>query len=153
MNEHTDGNAMTEVALALAMAFFSIMVLAMVGMSVPSQSAARSVSAATAPPAPDAPDPARLKEQPADHTADAADSAGAAPTEQVFVLYFSGRFFDVDGQPLDLTALRADQPIVLAVSPDLNIAETLAVKAKISVADPVITTLNEDWINHLESQS
>mgnify|MGYP000571217993 CR=1 FL=1 len=153
MNEHTDGNAMTEVALALAMAFFSIMVLAMVGMSMPSQSVAQSAGVATAPPALDAPDPARLQEQPADHPADAADPATAAPAEQLFVLYFNGEFFDIDGQRLDLTALRADQPVVLAVSPDLNIAETLAVKAKISVADPVITTLNEDWINHLESQS
>ena len=37
MNDSTAGNAMTEIALALAMAFFSIMVLSMISMGTSMQ--------------------------------------------------------------------------------------------------------------------
>ena len=75
MDTAGSGNAMTEIALALAMGFFSIMVLTMVSMGAGSGDAAEAVAARLAPP-----------------EADAEPAAVVARTEDDFVLiYHDGR--------------------------------------------------------------
>lgn len=121
--------AMTEVALALAMGFFSIMVLTLVSMgggrgAAPTYEAIRLVQ--TAPDGPAAVQPTR---------------------DDVIVLFDGARFLDTDLQPLDPATLAGDgaRRIVLAVDPAARLADVAAARARIASANVVIANLDAGW--------
>jgi hypothetical protein len=134
-------SGLTEIALALAMAFFSIMVLAMISLSVPplagdpaaavSQDAAGLVVAAsTAPPASEPPAPA----------------AGRR-----LVVLHDGRFLDAGMAPLDPASL--DGPAILAIAPGLTLEQAIAARGKLAAAtDVIVSTLDERWLDRLATQ-
>ena len=138
MEDNSTTHALTEVALALAMAFFSIMVLAMVSMSVP-----RTKEVVTALPK----DKVKLQQNEADEHNNA---QSAASSESQFVFYFKQRFFDQKLQVIDLTSLSAGE-VVLALPANLTVAEALQVKGQINRSNLVITQYNEKWQQRLES--
>ncbi|MDP6816345.1 MAG: diversity-generating retroelement protein Avd [Alphaproteobacteria bacterium] len=117
------GNAMTEIALALAMAFFAIMILTMVSMG-----AGGSVQTTQA-----APEIAMLLPSAtvaANDNGPAAANDNAAPATTIaakrIVVFADDQFFNAALQPIEpAAAANMDQP-VLAVSPDLSIAEVMA---------------------------
>lgn len=146
MNDHQDTHAMTEVALALAMAFFSIMVVAMVGMSVGS-SAATSESEKIAIDA--AQKAAELVQSVG--TADA-ENAEAANQETTYILHYQGTFYDTQGNVLDPSQAPVTGPAVLAVEANFAIEAALGLLSQFSSADLRITTLSKDWIAFLESK-
>ncbi len=132
----TDGaqeNAMTEIALAMAMGFFSIMVLTALSMGVA------------------APDTAVTSGRIA--TAAIADSGGAAgpgtvdrvTDDDVLVVFDGERFLGRNLQPLDPAAIDRTKRVVLAVGPDLTMDQTLAARRRIAAERLVITTLDADW--------
>ena len=91
MTEPGAGNAMTEIALALAMAFFSIMVLTMISMGTGLQPKRPAVGAVLAP------------------AAEAENSSAVitpAP-EDAILIYYKGRFFDRELKPVEPTAPKA----------------------------------------------
>jgi hypothetical protein len=91
VDESAYGNAMTEIALALAMAFFSIMVLAMISMGVPASEAAKPTTATA------------LAES---RTEDAPAARLSPEREDVLVVFHDGRFWDRDLNPVDPAAVR-----------------------------------------------
>ncbi len=131
------GNAMTEVALALSMAFFSIMILAMVSMSaVPIErpatesSSEKSIAAKLAAAAPDLP-----------------ENSSASPTpDDTLVIYHKGRFFSDEAKPLDPAKLDRTRRIILALSPQTEMAEALQARARIAAENLVVSILSEQWL-------
>ena len=129
------GNAMTEIALALAMAFFSIMVLAMVSMgagaskSVTKQDVAPHIAAKLAPAKPDTPVPAQLKGQSTD----------------TLLIYSRGQFYDRDLKAVDPANLSASGRVVLALDPALAMGDALAARAKVKTDNLIITMLDQRW--------
>ena len=129
------GNAMTEIALALAMAFFSIMVLAMVSMgagaskSVVESNIAPHIAAKLAPAKPDTPEPAQLKGQSTD----------------TLLIYSGGQFYDRDLKSIDPEKLSPPGRVVLALDPALAMGEALAVRAKVKTNNLIITMLDQQW--------
>lgn len=137
-------NAMTEIALAMAMGFFSVMVLTAMsmGVTVPagkaqSQSAARTmISAAIA-------------------------DSGAAPAsgtvdkltkQDVLVVFDGNRFFGRDLEPFNLAAIDGTKRVVLAVTPNLSMAQAIAARRKIAASRLVITTLDGAWRRALQEK-
>ncbi len=140
MSESYYSNAMTEIALALAMAFFSIMVLTMLSMGAEFQSA---------------PSP-RLSAERLDlaTSAPSADRAGGSPAaEETVLIHYRGRFLDTQLDPVDPRNLPAGRPIVLAIDPALPIAEAIAIRERIPTTDLVVTTLDTRWLEALEEAS
>ena len=130
MQDGSQDNAMTEVALALAMGFFSILVLTMVSMG-----AGRAPDPVSA-----APPPAVISLTPS--------QAGAAPDDapsDTLVVYYAGRFYDADLNPIDPAAVTGEGRVVLAFAPDLPLSEVLAAQARIEVPDLVASTLDGRW--------
>lgn len=138
--------AMTEIALALAMAFFAILVLALVSMGAgkPPDTAPETkgdiLAAALIPPG---------------------QEGAATPMESrdVLVVYHSGRFLDRDLAPLSDAALEAlsairegEGRVVLAVPPDLPLGEAMAARGRIDRPDLLVTVLNADWMARLRSE-
>jgi len=134
-------NAMTEIALAMAMGFFSVMVLTAMSMGVgapvakspsqpQSQSAAQAIiSAAIADSGP----------PPAGGTID------KLTRKDVLVIFDGSRFFGRDLRPLDVAAIDGARRVVLAVTPDLSMAQAIGARRKIAASRLVITTLDENW--------
>lgn len=132
MGDASYGNAMTEIALALAMAFFAIMVLTMVSMGAPAETVAKAAAPAPvkltlAPPAPNAP------------PSDAAE-------ETEIVVFWDGRFYDQDLKPVTLAARRFTGRVILALSPELSMAEALDARGRVPAADIVVSTLDSRWL-------
>lgn len=138
--------AMTEIALALAMAFFAILVLALVSMGAgqPPDTAPETkgdiLAAALIPPGQEG-------------------SATPMESRDVLVVYHHGRFLDRDLAPLSDTALAAlsairegEGRVVLAVPPDLPLGEAMAARGRIGRPDLLVTVLNADWMARLRSE-
>ncbi|MBA55696.1 MAG: hypothetical protein CMK89_14670 [Pseudomonadales bacterium] len=127
-HEHTSNHAMTEIALALSMAFFCLMVLSLVAAGVPE---AR-------------PTPSLIQLN--QNRLQQVETQGANGT---WVIYFEERYFDVSLQPLDPGSLNQDS-VYLAVDPKLGLQQLLSAQSRISSPDVSITLLDEAWISRLE---
>ena len=137
MGEAHYGNAMTEVALALAMAFFSIMILTMVSMSA-------------APEMAKAPQKASDKVLAAKLTkakSSASKTGTISPnSEDTLVIYHQGKYLDKDLQPIDINNFQSEGRVVLALSPQTSMSEALAARSAIGIESLVVSTLNEKWL-------
>jgi hypothetical protein len=134
MTDDQHSNAMTEVALALAMAFFSIMVLAVVSMGVGPDVSATAEAAGTS-----------ITMVPS------AEQTSRAP-QGTIIIHFAGQFFNTDLAAIDPAALDQTQAIILAIDPSLTAAEAVALRDRVPAADVVITTLNQTWMKSLEEK-
>lgn len=140
MAESSHGNAMTEIALALAMAFFSIMVLTMVSMGATPhplpEAQAKSAATPTMKVAKNNPRPA----------------AGAkTPAKKQLVIYWQGRFLDRQLQPVNPKAFDNKSPLVLAMPPDLPMADALAARARFTNRNTIVSALDRRWIERLNA--
>lgn len=127
------GNAMTEIALALAMAFFSIMVLTMVSMSAaPSGSVERGEAAVLE----------LAKNAPA---ARPADGAG----DPRIVIFWRGAFLDRNLNPVAPSVGGPEDRVILALPPNLPVNEALSVRARFGAGDVVVSTLDRRWLDRL----
>jgi len=135
------GNAMTEVALALSMAFFSIMILAMVSMSAAHE---------TAQSPQDAPDKT-LAAKLAAAKPDASKAGTASPSaEDTLIVYHQGKFLDRDLNPLDPKTIQSRGRVILALSPDTAMAEALKARSAIGAENLIVSMLNEKWLTALK---
>lgn len=134
---HQD-NAMTEIALALAMGFFSIMVLTMVSMGATGHA--------------DTTDPATDRTMAA-HLAPASENAPAAQAvtpRDLFIVYVDGRFFDDDLQPFDVASIGDADRVVLALEPGLPLEEALKVRNRVSHDNLIVAALDRPWLDTLQ---
>lgn len=129
MDDDAISGAMTEVALALAMAFFCLFVLALMSMGMP---AAPHVQVG---------DAVRLQ---------TGEAGGAQPRpideSEHLVLFHAGRFLDRDGGVVDPAATVGR--VVLAVDPALPLDQVLAARSRFTV-DVVVSPLDPGWVDHL----
>lgn len=143
MPDGVENNAMAEIAFALAMGFFSILVLTLV--SVGSGLAGRPAAVAAA----------RLSVSPAVSIESAAASERAASVpalnEKNLVIYYAGRFFDAALRPLDPTRQSARPGLVLAFDPALPLAETIRARAQIAAPDLTVTVLDQRWLDRFKA--
>jgi hypothetical protein len=135
-------NAMTEIALALAMAFFSIMVLAMISMGSAMQ--IQNSNGST------------LAEGIFLSISGTPDDGNSAATRTVapdqMIIHWHGRFYDGALRLIDPTSLASAGHRVLAIAPDLSITEAMGVREMIAIADLEVTTLDTRWIQNLEER-
>ena len=141
MHSEYQSNAMTEIALALAMAFFSIMVLAMLSMGSGLQAES---SAET-----------RVAEGihlglPATGETETTETRDVAADE--VIVYWRGRFFDAALEPVAPADFAGRGRLVLAIAPDLSISEAMAVRGQIAAADLEVTALDARWMQTLEER-
>ena len=138
-------SAMTEIALALAMGFFSIMVLTIISMgsgSAPNVQKFSSISLAAA-----------------------TDSRNTSITDQElktskptkFIIFDGVHFLDKELRPVEVEHINSDpeissQLLVLAMPPEISIKAALEAKNKIRAKNLVVSHLNEDWLSALRAR-
>ena len=113
------GNPLAEVGLALSMAFFSLMILMLVAV---------------------------LNSAPTNQQIKMGNN-GTSPTSEKMDLfvYSGGQLYDKDLTRLDVAALPADQKILLAVDPQLELSAVLEIVGKVGHANLQITKLDAAW--------
>lgn len=137
MDDSATSGAMTEIALALAMAFFCILVLALLSMGTPRAGAPDELQPLASTDAVSLESPGRTtKPRP------------VGPDERL-VLLVDGRYVDRNGLPVDPADLGDDAPVVLAVDPSLPLDQVLAARAAFTGDRVSVTTLDSAWSDHL----
>ncbi len=141
MSDTTQTNAMAEIALALAMGFFSIMVLTMVSMGggMVSQMSQSSIKD----------DPISIAKSADKPQEDSNDGNSQNVQPQNLVIFYKGQFLDHDLNPLKPADIGGRAKVVLAVSPDLSMSNTMAARKQVSVNDITVVILNETWLSAL----
>ena len=137
MGETHYNNAMTEISLALAMGFFSIMVLAMVSMGVPvSADNAGGAKAKTA---------LHAALAPANNTASKAARLTAAK-DDTLLIYLKGKFYDGNLKTVEPAGLTSPGRVILALEPNLTMTEALKARSRLKAQNLTITTLDRRWL-------
>lgn len=145
-------NAMTEIALALAMGFFAIMILTLVSMGAGASSdktvetsdeAEKTfISAALAP-------VENKDKQPSNST------QSNVKKDDLLVIYYNGEFVDQNLAAVDLRNLdfSSDRRVILALNPSLPMSEAMTVRTKLPTENLIISALDERWLTRLSEQS
>lgn len=137
----TDNNAMTEVALALAMAFFAIFILAAVSMSQPLDQEKKQKQNEVA-----------AEKIVHDFNLQLENKAERELAgNEILLIFHKGAFLDAQLKPVALESM-ADRraQYVIAVSPDLSMADMLKLKQQKKLPNLAITLLNKEWQQRLE---
>jgi len=134
LNDATQGNAMTEIALAMAMGFFSVMVLTMISMGVGLGQKRAMDTIILAPPAPQS------------------AAADTVKKDDLLVIYDGGRYLGRTLRPLDAAAVAGASRVILALSPDLSMAAAMKARQGIKAKNLVVTTLDRRWRRALEDR-
>jgi hypothetical protein len=134
MHDGSQGNPMTEIALALAMGFFSIMVLTVISMGAAPQSGQTAAAAILAP-------------------SSKGESAVELDSEDTIVVYHEGRFLDVQLKPVDPATIRPAGRLILAIDPVLPLGEAMAARARFKTGKLVVSTLDADWLKALKERT
>jgi hypothetical protein len=140
----TSTQAMTEVALALSMAFFALLIVALLSFQVPQQ---KTVTSAESKHKIDNRQNVQLKKT----STDPQQEQAKAEHEKI-VFFHQGKFVDQQLKALTLTKLKSSPALVLAVPPSLSFAEVMALRNKINHPKLSITLLNEQWQSLLEEK-
>jgi len=72
-----------------------------------------------------------------------------APTKRKLVIFWNGQFMDQQLSPLELGSLKSSKKIVLAMPPNLPMADALAARAQLEGVDILVSVLDERWLGRM----
>jgi hypothetical protein len=136
VHDGSQGNAMTEIALAMAMGFFSVMVLTMMSMGVGLGAKSSMESAVLAPPA-----------------SSASAAADTVKADDLLVIFHGGRYLGRDLKPVAPVKMAGAPRVILAVSAELSMAEAMKARRGVGAKNLVVTTLDARWRKALKDRS
>jgi len=124
---------MTEIALALAMAFFSIMVLTMISMRVGNGQVSTANAAVLAP-----------------SNSGSQSVAQIAPErDDVVLIHYRGVFLNKNMEKADPASLNGTQRVILALDPALPLDKAISVRARLNHPNLIVSTLDNKWLEAL----
>lgn len=144
INQDNTTQAMTEVALGLSMAFFAILIVALLSMGVPPSEDAETGAQAT----PDTENKFSLVES--RNSAEPQNSAASPEEQPQFLFLYEGNLYNSALKPFEVAMLEKSQPVYLAVPANAAMDEVIKVKARINHPNLSITLLNQAWKTRLE---
>ena len=144
----SQSNALVEIALALAMAFFSIMVLAMVSMGVPNKNS--KINSDFTKPASNAMD---IRHSSSSHEANHGETSGLEVRPQEMIIYYKNKFFDANLREVSKEVVFSPTIKYLAVEPNIPAINAANIRKKFHSKTLVVTVLNENWLNELKERS
>lgn len=135
-HENSTTQALTEVALALSMAFFALLILALISMGVPAE--LKQVSELAK---------AKTIAVTKENTDKEKQTKGKALK---YVIYYHGLFYDTDLNSIKANSFNPQDKLILAIESNLPISKVITLKTQINSSNLSITTLNEQWLSRLE---
>lgn len=138
----SQNNAMAEIALALAMGFFSIMVLTMVSMGSGFATKPQETTVST--------DQLTVKSSQApENQSPAAARTKTVPRDSI-VIYYQEKFYDADLKVIEAHELKQRKNLVLALDPSISMQRAIKIRTSVPREDVTITTLNGNWLKALK---
>ncbi|WP_299083099.1 hypothetical protein [uncultured Paraglaciecola sp.] len=138
----TSTQAMTEVALGLSMAFFALLIVALLSFQMPgsanqsnNQNMALSESESES-------ENVRVKQT----------STSSENQDVKFLLFYKGDWYTTDLLPANISNLGEKQKIVLAVDKQESFATVMGLKKQFSQSDVSLTLLTDEWIQTFNNQ-
>ena len=121
-------HAMTEIALALAMGFFCVLVLALISMGSSESTSWATVSV----------DTLRVARS---------EAAAARPLDpdEILLIHHDGQFLDLQGRPIAVEALPRSARVVLAINPEQSMDTALTARARVPAETVTLTSLDAAW--------
>ena len=148
MNHDTSTQAMTEVALGLSMAFFSLLILALFSIGLPEQ-AQKNEPLQTSHPSFATDEQLKL----AGNSEKSSSRKTSENSKQQYAFYFNEQFYDQHLTPLSIdnfAHFETQQPLILAVPDSLPLIQIMALRKQINHPKLSITMLNQKWQTQLE---
>ena len=125
-------NAMTEIALAMAMGFFSIMILTMICMGIPTHK--------------------KLSENQTSialttllNSKEKSENSGVMNKEDVLVVFDGEQYRDRQLTIVEPSKIAGTSRIILALTPELSLSRALQAQSPFREKRGVVTTLNPAW--------
>ena len=137
-------NAMAEIALALAMGFFSIMVLTLVSMGS-GLTSATSADTAHSP-------GVQVQHSESNQSDQQNNQKDVKVSSADLVIYYAGRYLNADLKPVDPASLAGRDQIVLAVDGTLPMTEALKAREGVPVTNLTIAPLDARWQKALKEK-
>ena len=139
--QDTTSSAMTEVALGLSMAFFTLLIVALLSMSVPKENSIKSTTKVidTIP-----------KDLKKNKSIDIQMNSKTADNNTLqFAFYYNNKFYDKALTLRAIDSFTKEKPLVIAVNPQLAFADVFALRQKVNHPKLSITTSNQAWRTRL----
>jgi hypothetical protein len=147
-NHDTSTQAMTEVALGLSMAFFSLLILALFSIGLPEQTQ-KNVPVQKNQPSFASDEQLKIVSNSKKKSSSKIDQ----DNKQQYAFYFNGQFYDKQLKRLNsdnFARFDSQQPLILAVQDSLALIQIMALRKQINHPNLSITMLNQKWQTQLE---
>ncbi|MBT1449402.1 hypothetical protein KJ365_00785 [Glaciecola sp. XM2] len=151
--QDTSTQAMTELALGLSMAFFSLLILALLSIGLPGHASyatqkSEELSTLTSEQSDmQLNDTLRLSQQ----VPDSENTTSSSATKSTIIFYYLGAYFDQNLASVDVYSMADTQDLIIAVSKDLSFSQVMQVHQDFASKEVQITAMNEQWENALSS--
>jgi hypothetical protein len=132
--------AMTEVALALSMAFFSLLLLALVSIGVPQRGVQAPEFVLT-----------ETKEAHVDIKNTDKELADRDIAETQYIFYFASKLYDKNLKEMNISQLNPQQKLVLAMPEDTEVTQALSLQKGFNGFDLSLTIMDGDWLAAFEA--
>lgn len=139
--QDTTSSAMTEVALGLSMAFFALLIVALLSMSVPKETAKVAVNKDI---------PAGISKNQSIDVKIEDNSTGNDKNNIQFAFYFHDKLYDQSLKLRTITSFTKEQALIIAVDPNLAFAEVFSLRQQINHPKLSITSSNKAWHARLQ---
>jgi len=139
--QDTTSSAMTEVALGLSMAFFTLLIVALLSMSVPHTVAVIKTLETTNNTPKDLKNNTNIDIK--------VNNKARGDSSIQFLFYYNDNFYDKSLNVRAIDSFSKEAPLVIAVDPQLAFADVFALRQKINHPKLSITTSNEAWRTRL----
>lgn len=127
--------AMTEVSLALSMAFFSLLLVTLISIGIPESMDAEQIKPVTVP-------EFVLTETSLSAKDTQAENEILAPQ---YIFYFDSKFYDQHLQDVEMSKLNTMQKLVIAMPTDTDVSQALALQKQFSSFDLSLTIMDDKW--------
>lgn len=150
--QDTSTHAMTEVALGLSMAFFALLIIALMSVTLPNR--AESTNNKLSHDQRFDIDTAQQVNLSIQNKFDASDpEASAKSTNEVILLFWGGQFFDTQQQIVDIELLAAKQNVIVAVDPQIPFNQLISIQTQFAGKTLRLTKMSEPWLLALNKQT
>jgi hypothetical protein len=134
--QDTTSSAMTEVALGLSMAFFTLLIVALLSMSVPKELTHETT-------------PEDLKHNETIDISIENNNKNKSLSSNQFAFYYQSKFYDRSLNSRKINSYSQDKALIVAVNPKLTFSEVFTLRQTINHPKLSITTSNEAWQTRL----
>ena len=137
--QDTTSSAMTEVALGLSMAFFTLLIVSLLSMSIPTK---------TASPVDKLPE--NIKKNEAIGIQIERTNKSDGKQEIQFAFFFDDKFYDQSLAVRSIDSFSKEEKLIIAVNPSLTFAEVFTLRQQVNHPKLSITASNKAWHNRLQ---